>query len=91
VTSFCVVRCARCGLAAWPAPALCRSCGSQDLRPEQAEGGVLEETAAAQPAVLGTVRSDAGPIVVARVERAVPGERVVLRVDAGAVTALGGD
>jgi hypothetical protein len=30
-------------------------------------------------------------MVVARVERALPGERVVLRVDAGAVTALGAD
>jgi uncharacterized OB-fold protein len=86
-TAFCVVRCVRCGLAAWPAPALCRACGSRDLRAEQADTGVLEETTAADPVVLGTVRTDAGPMVVARVEDAAQGERVALRVDHGALTA----
>ena len=85
--AFSVVRCARCGLAAWPAPALCRGCGSRDLRGEQADTGLLEETTAADPVVLGTVRTDAGPMVVARVEGASPGERVALRVDDGALTA----
>ena len=37
--------------------------------------------------MLGTVRTDAGPMVVARVEGASPGERVALRVDDGALTA----
>jgi len=84
---FSVVRCARCGLAAWPAPALCRACGSRELPAEQAGTGLLEETTAADPIVLGTVRTDAGPVVVARVEGASPGERVALRVDDGALTA----
>jgi hypothetical protein len=48
---------------------------------------VLEETTAADPIVLGTVRTDAGPMVVARVEGASPGERVALRLDDRAVTA----
>ena len=82
-----VARCARCGLAAWPAPALCRGCGSGDLRAEQADTGLLEETTAADPVVLGTVRTDTGPMVVARVEGASPGERVALRLDDGALTA----
>ncbi len=85
--AFSVVRCARCGLAAWPAPALCRGCGSHDLPAEQADTGLLEETTAADPIVLGTVRTDAGPMVVARVDGASPGERVALRVDDGALTA----
>jgi uncharacterized OB-fold protein len=84
---FSVGRCARCGLAAWPAPALCRGCGSRDLRAEQADTGVLEEATAAGAVVLGTVRTDAGPMVVARVDAASPGERVALRVDDGALTA----
>jgi uncharacterized OB-fold protein len=85
--AFSVVRCARCGLAAWPAPALCRGCGSRDLRAEQADMGVLEETTAADAVVLGTVRTDAGPTVVARVEGASRGARVALRVEDGALTA----
>jgi uncharacterized protein len=88
-TEFSIVRCARCGLAAWPAPALCRGCGSDDLRSEHAGAGVLEETTAVGAIVLGTVRTDAGPTVVARVEAASPCERVALRVDGGAVTAHG--
>ena len=51
---------------------------------------MLEETTAADTIVLGTVRTDAGPIVVARVEGASPGERVALRVDDGALTARRG-
>jgi uncharacterized OB-fold protein len=82
-----VVRCARCGLAAWPAPALCRGCGARELLAEQAGTGVLEETTAAETVVLGTVRTDAGPMVVARVDGASPGERVALQVDDGALTA----
>jgi uncharacterized OB-fold protein len=85
--AFSVVRCARCGLAAWPAPALCRACGSSDLRAEQAATGLLEETTAADRIVLGTVRTDAGPMVVARVEDASAGERVALQLDDGALTA----
>ena len=46
-----------------------------------------KEMTAAGPIVLGTVRTDAGPMVVARVEGASPGERVALRVDDGALTA----
>ena len=88
--AFSVLRCTRCGLAAWPAPALCRACGCRELRSEQAGAGLVEETTAADPVVLGTVRTDAGPIVVARIEGALPGERVALQVEDGALTARPG-
>ena len=60
---FAVSRCVECGLSAWPPPAMCRRCGSLGFAPEPALGGTLEEATGS----LGTVRTDAGPMVVARV------------------------
>jgi uncharacterized OB-fold protein len=84
---FAVVGCARCGLAAWPAPAICRRCGSLEFGEVPAPEGILEELAEAQPATLGTVRTAAGPVVVARVVGAKPGATVALRVRDGALEA----
>ena len=80
---FAVWRCAECGLSAWPPPAMCRRCGSLGFAPEPAPGGTLEEVTGS----LGTVRTDAGPMVVARVAGARPGAAVTLRVVDGAVEA----
>ena len=84
---FAVAGCTRCGLAAWPRPAMCRRCGSLDFGDVPAPDGVLEEMAVAQPATLGTVRTAEGPAVVARVLGACPGERVRLHVSDGALEA----
>jgi hypothetical protein len=80
---FAVSRCAECGLSAWPPPAMCRRCGSLGFAPEPAPGGTLEEATGS----LGTVRTDAGPMVVARVAGAQPGAAVTLRVVDGALEA----
>jgi hypothetical protein len=80
---FAVAGCARCGLTAWPRPALCRRCGCADFGDVAAPGGVVEETAAG----LGTVRTDAGPVVVVRVSGVSPGDRVRLDVRDGALEA----
>ena len=66
---FAVSRCAECGLSAWPPPAMCRRCGSLEFAPEPAPAGTLEQATGS----LGTVRTDAGPMVVARVVGARPG------------------
>jgi uncharacterized OB-fold protein len=84
---FAVVGCTRCGLGAWPPPAMCRRCGSLEFTDVPAPTGVLEEIADAQPATLGTVRTAAGPVVVARVVGARPGAEVALRVSDGALEA----
>ena len=84
---FAVVACARCGLAAWPRPAMCRRCGARDFAGVPAPYGVLEERADAQPAALGTVRTAPGPVVVARVASGEPGETVALTVRDGALEA----
>jgi uncharacterized OB-fold protein len=84
---FVVVGCSRCGLTAWPRPAMCRRCGSLTFEDVPAGEGTLEEITEAQPATLGTVRTAAGPIVVARVICARAGARVTLRVRDGAVEA----
>ena len=80
---FAVSRCVECGLSAWPPPAMCRRCGSLGFAPEPAPGGTLEEVTGS----LGTVRTDAGPMVVARVWGAQPGAAVTLRVVDGALEA----
>ena len=80
---FAVSRCVVCGLSAWPPPAMCRRCGSLGFAPEPAAGGMLEEATGS----LGTVRTDAGPMVVARVAGARPGAAVTLRVVDGALEA----
>jgi uncharacterized OB-fold protein len=88
---FAVSRCAVCGLSAWPPPAMCRRCGSLEFAPEPAPGGTLEETTESAgpdgPVTLGTVRTGAGPMVVARVVGARPGAEVNLRVREGALEA----
>jgi hypothetical protein len=62
---------------------MCRRCGSIEFAPERAADGTLEEATGS----LGTVRTDAGPMVIARVVGARPGATVTLRVVDGAVEA----
>ena len=91
-TPFAVLRCASCGRPAWPAPAMCARCGGLEFAPEPAARGTLESaTTAAGPdgdgVTLGTVRTSAGPVVVARVIGARPGGEVALRLRDGALEA----
>ena len=81
--TFTVAVCSACGLAAWPRPAMCRRCGSLRFGAGAAPDGVLEEVAGG----LGTVRVAVGPMVVARVDGAAPGDAVALEVRGGALTA----
>jgi hypothetical protein len=64
---------------------MCRRCGSLRFGEVAAAEGVLEEVAGG----LGTVRVAAGPMVVARVLDAEPGDAVMLEVRDGALTARG--
>src|SRR3954468_3888580 len=91
-TPFAVSRCLRCGRSAWPAPAMCARCGSLDFEAEPAAEGLLEEATTAagpdgEPVTLGTVRTAAGPVVIARVIGARPGGEVALRMREGALEA----
>jgi hypothetical protein len=66
---------------------MCRQCGSLEFDEVRAAEGILEELTPAQPATLGTVRTSAGPMVVARVVGVRAGARVALRVREGALEA----
>jgi hypothetical protein len=59
---------------------LCRQCGSSELSFQEASGGVLEETSDSGGVTLGTVRTNAGPMAIARVVGARPGDELTLRV-----------
>ncbi|UGS33861.1 hypothetical protein DSM104329_00226 [Capillimicrobium parvum] len=72
---------------------MCARCGGLAFDAEPAAGGTLESatTAAGGPdgeaVTLGTVRTNAGPVVVARVIGARPGSEVALRLRDGALEA----
>ena len=85
--TFAVAACAECGLKAWPRPAMCRRCGSLRFEEIPAPDGVLEEVAEAQAGIIGTVRTVAGPIVIARVDDAAVGAPVRLALQDGSLVA----
>ena len=80
--------CARCGHAYFPPRRICHRCGGSAWAAITASHGILEEAttllhqvgAVASPnTVLGAVRTEAGPVVLARLtERAAPNTRVRL-------------
>jgi uncharacterized protein len=86
-----IPKCASCGQAVWPARLLCPACHCADWEPIDAGEGALEELTELSgqdgPYVLGTVRLDAGPVVIARCEGAEPGERVRMQIENGALVA----
>ena len=92
--------CNGCGRGAFPRRLLCPGCGGAEWREGESDGVVEEVTALRrgpgrtyEPAPrIGSVRLDLGPVVVARLDDAAkPGDRVRLRLEAGAPTMLGGD
>ncbi|MCW3016268.1 MAG: hypothetical protein JWO02_3360 [Solirubrobacterales bacterium] len=89
---FQIAACARCAHAVWPPRSLCPVCGSPDWTTVGAADGVAEErtetTAPDGTAVcLASVRLAAGPVVIARVTDAAPGDPVHLALEAGALVA----
>ena len=71
--AFAVPRCRGCGHAVYPARVLCPRCGAGDWdevpvhRAERLESTVVTGGPGEAPAVIATLRTDAGPLVLARV------------------------
>jgi len=63
---FTVTVCAACGEAVFPPRALCPSCGGREWRTVEAGAGTVEETTERDGVRIASVRTDVGPIVVAR-------------------------
>ena len=85
-----VAACADCGHAVHPPRILCPVCGAARWRPVVAAAGCAEEVTRdeASGVRLASVRTDAGPRVVARAsEEVVPGTRVTLVIEDGSVVA----
>jgi uncharacterized OB-fold protein len=68
-----IQRCQGCGTSVFPDRLWCPSCGADELRHVAAGPGRVEEETVlrrtADPIRLGTVRLDAGPILIARLSR----------------------
>lgn len=89
--------CTACGRAAFPRPLWCAACGGDEWRDEELGAGRVEETTFVRrapgrvldaPARLASVRLDAGPVVVARLDPgASAGVRVWVELDGGAPVA----
>ncbi|HEY2052320.1 MAG TPA: zinc ribbon domain-containing protein [Solirubrobacterales bacterium] len=90
--------CTACGHAAFPPHLACSRCGSREWRGDGNTAGTVEQTtfvrrrvgvpADAPPIPLASVRSDLGPVVIARAEGGVgPGDRVTMAFDGAAVVA----
>jgi uncharacterized protein len=88
--------CSACGHAVFPSRLLCSRCSGADWREETVEHGVVEQATEASFRTgaelvtrrLASVRTDAGPIVIARLlDDAEPGAAVALTLSDGAVTA----
>lgn len=81
--------CTACTKAFFPAPRACHACGSNHFSTRTVNAGSVEEatevergTRGAGPVVIGCVRTDAGPVVVARFgDLPQPGDRVELTLD----------
>jgi len=77
---FTVPACRACGHALWPPRPVCPRCGGTEFAPLPASGGVVEETTLAGETALASVRSSAGPVVIARLAaQAAAGAAVELR------------
>ncbi|MHB1469840.1 MAG: zinc ribbon domain-containing protein [Solirubrobacteraceae bacterium] len=84
-----IPECEGCGLAVWPPRLLCPRCHCDRWGEREAAHGTLEEACELESSgvTFGTVRLDAGPVVVVRCEGAQPGDGVHLTLEDGALTA----
>ena len=81
--------CLSCGSYVFPPRALCPTCGAADWRSESRDRGVVEEVTVANGVVIASVRLQAGPLIVARVDGgAAAGDSVLVRLDDGAPVAV---
>ncbi|RQH08569.1 Zn-ribbon domain-containing OB-fold protein [Paraburkholderia dinghuensis] len=94
-TTLTIFRCRACGEALFPARYRCPRCGAADWRDEDAPSGVTEESTVVRHRVgalgagdihLATVRTDAGAVVIARLDAPASGpvragEPVLLTID----------
>jgi uncharacterized protein len=84
VTTFSVTVCTACGEAVFPPRALCPSCGGRDWSPVEAGEGTVEQTTERDGVPIASVRTDAGPIVIARAAAScAAGDVVRLEADGG--------
>ena len=85
--------CEACGHAVFPRLLLCPVCGADRWREQRADRGVLEQATLVHPSEergtrVGSVRTDAGPVVIARLVGDIePGAVVTLWREAGVVAA----
>lgn len=90
-TTLTIFRCRACGEAVFPARYRCPRCGAADWTDEAASRGVIEESTVVRHRVgaqgggdvyLASVRTEAGAVVIARLDApARAGERVRLTID----------
>jgi uncharacterized OB-fold protein len=75
--SLAIPVCASCATAAFPPRVLCPSCGSREWTTVDAVGGTVVGLTEHRGIVIASVRSDAGPVIIARAIRPLePGEAV---------------
>jgi len=79
---FSVAVCTACDHALWPPRPVCPRCASTVFGERVADSGILEETTRSQDTLLASVRTLAGPTVIARLRRGAPrGAEVALTRD----------
>jgi uncharacterized OB-fold protein len=80
--TFLLPVCASCGHAVFPSRVLCPACGGTGWETREAAGGVAEQVTAWNGVGVAAVRTDLGPVVVAR---------ALAGVDAGGAVELAAD
>ena len=70
--SFAVPVCTACGHAIWPPRPLCPRCGCTSFEQRAVTTGVIEEWTAGAEHSLASVRTQAGPVAIARLVREAP-------------------
>jgi uncharacterized OB-fold protein len=88
-SAFAVAVCEACGEAVYPARAVCPRCGAERWRQRSAPRGVVEEATVHRGVRIASVRTDVGPVVIARLEDDVPeGSAVSLHLEGSAPVAV---
>ena len=81
--TFSVPVCSACGRAVFPPRVLCPACNSREWTAHET-GGIVEEVTERDGTRIASVRTDLGPVVIARLEADAPvGSSVALDADGG--------